>query len=467
MSEVPQALVEGLGEGVVLVDEASRAVVPRLRVVHRVHAEDMASTDPPGPAPAGFQGTEGRPVAESTGEALLGHLLDRAHLIPPDLVGPLVAQEARAAGVLEVAVLLQDYDQVHLQPLTGRGLSGVPVPIAGSPAGQAFASDQLVEEPGPGGSVRLHVPMLDGSDRVGVLSLRLPRVNDGDRQLAWRVAALVADLIVTKDHYTDAFARVRAARPLGLAAQLQRSNLPPLAMTTPAVDLAGILEPAYEVGGDAFDYALDGHRLHVGVFDAMGHGLDAAAMSTVVLAAYRHGRLRDTALSDLYAAMDEVVAASYPGRFATAGIGELDVSSGELRWITGGHPRPLWVRDAQVLGELGGEVSRPLGLGGRPVVESIKLQPGDRVLMFTDGVVEERLDGGEQFGEARLRRMLEQTSGQRLPAGEAVRQLSHALMAARHGRTSDDASLLLVEWKGPPPGDELSPDLPESTPTGL
>jgi hypothetical protein len=424
----------------------------------------VATTDPPHPAPAGSWAAAGRPGGESTGEALLGHLLDRAHLIPPDLVGPLVAQEARAAGALEVAVYLQDHGQVHLQPLTGRGLGGQRTPITGTAAGRAFAGDESVEEACADGSVRLHLPMLDGSDRVGVLSLRLPRVDDADRQLARRLAGLVADLIVTKDAYTDVFARVRAVRPMELAAQLQRSTLPPLAMTTPSVDLAGILEPAYEVGGDAFDYALNGHLLHVGVFDAMGHGLDAAAMSTVVLAAYRHARRGDTELADVYAAMDRVVAGSFPGRFATTGIGELDVRSGGLRWITAGHPRPLWVRDARVLGELGGAVSRPLGLGGRPGVESGQLQPGDRVLLFTDGVVEERLDGGEQFGEDRLRQLLEQTSAERLTAAETVRRLSHALMAARRGRTSDDASLLLLEWKGPPPDDELSPYLPESTP---
>jgi hypothetical protein len=426
----------------------------------------MVSSDARVPAPVGFTGAAARPVDESLGEALLGRLLDRAHLIPPGLVGPLVAQEARAAGVLEIAVLLQDYDQRHLQPLSGPGLGGQRTRIADTPPGQAFTSDEIVEEAGPDRSVRLHVPMLDGSDRVGVLSLRLPRVHDADRQLARRLAGLVADLIVTKDAYTDTFARVRAARPLELAAQLQRSNLPPLAMTTPSVDLAGVLEPAYEVGGDAFDFALNGHRLHVAVFDAMGHGLEAATMCTVVLAAYRHGRRLDLDLADLYAAMDSTVAASFPGRFATVGIGELDVDSGDLRWITGGHPRPLWVRGARVLGEFTGEVCRPLGLGGHPTVVSTRLEPGDRVLAFTDGVVEERFDDGEQFGEDRLRQLLEHTSAAEASAAETVRQLSHALMTARRGRTSDDASLLLVEWKGPPPAEELSPDLPESTPMG-
>jgi hypothetical protein len=426
----------------------------------------MPSTDEhAGSRPAGFRAAaEGQPTAEGMGEALLGRLLDRAHLIPPELVGSLVAQEARAVGITEVGVFLQDYDQVHLQPLSGRGLTGQRVPIADSAAGRAFVSDDGVEEEQPDGSVRLYLPMLDGSDRVGVLSLRLPHVNDADRRLAQRLAGLVADLIVTKNAYTDIFAAIRAARPMSLAAQLQRATLPPLAMTTPAVDLSGILEPAYEVGGDAFDYALNGHVLHVGVFDAMGHGVDAATMCTVVLAAYRHGRRLGAELTELYLAMDGVVAESFPGRFTTAQIGRLDIESGQLTWVNAGHPAPLWVRGARVIGELTGAVSRPLGLGGHPQKRSVQLEPGDRVLLFTDGVVEERIDGGAQFGEARLREMLEATSAEGLPAAEAVRRLSHALMAARQGRTSDDASLLLLEWKGPPPEDELSPNLPEAAP---
>jgi hypothetical protein len=78
-------------------------------------------------------------------------------------------------------------------------------------------------------------------------------------------------------------------------------------------------------------------------------------------------------------------------------------------------------------------------------------------------VVEERLVDGAQFGEARLRELIEQTTAEELSAAEAVRRLSHALMAARAGRTSDDASLLLVEWKSPPWDDELAPDIPEAS----
>lgn len=415
---------------------------------------------------AGFRDPDGRSREESLGERLLGTLLDRAHLIPPRLVGPLVAQELTASGARDVAIWLQDHDQETLAPLTGEGLVGEPLTIDGSRAGEAFRTDARVEEDLPDGGVRLYLPMLDGSDRVGVLGLTLDAVDDVDRRLAQRTAGLVADLVVTKTMYTDTFDRVRTARPMSVSAQLQWRNLPPLAMTTPDIDLAGILEPAYEVGGDGFDYALDEHVLHLAVLDAMGHGLDAAMMSTVAMAAYRHARRADTPLAEMYRAVDRVVGRSFPGRFATAQLAELDSTTGEIRYVNAGHPPALWVRKGRVLGELDGRPARPAGLGaGDPVVHHEQLEPGDRLLFFTDGVVEERLAGGEQFGEARLREMLEQTAAEELSAAETVRRLSHALMSARDGRTSDDASLLLVEWRNPPRDDELSPDIPEATPT--
>ncbi|MGY1806832.1 PP2C family protein-serine/threonine phosphatase [Blastococcus sp. SYSU D00669] len=386
-------------------------------------------------APIGFRDRSGdRSAAESLGEALLGSLLDRAHLIPPRLVGPLVAQEVGAAGGDDVAIHLQDHDQVSLQPLEGRGMAGRRVPIHESPEGRAFSTDELVEAELPDGRRRLHLPMLDGSDRVGVLSVTLPAVSDGDRRLAQRLAGLVADLVVTKSAYTDAFELTRATRPMTLSARLQRDTLPPLAMTTPDVDLAGILEPAYEVGGDSFDYALDEHLLHVAVFDAMGHGLEAATMATVVIAAYRHGRQSGAELTEIYERMDHAVAATFPGRFATAQIGRLDTAGGELSWVNAGHPAPLHVRGGRVVGELTGPITRPVGLAdGRPArVQTARLEPADRVLFFTDGVVEERV-AGEQFGEARLREVIEETTAEGLAAAETVRRLSHALMAARRG----------------------------------
>ena len=311
------------------------------------------------PAGGGFSDGDRRSRRESLGERLLGSLLDRAHLMPPRLIGPLVAQEVAGVGGRDVTVYLQDFDHAVLRPLAGTGLVGSAVPIDGSPAGDAFRTDSRQEVDQPDGSVRLYLPMLDGSDRVGVLALTLDRVDDTDRRLAQRLAGLVADLVVTKSGYTDTFVQARMTAPMSLSAHLQWQMLPPLVMTTPDVALAGALEPAYDVGGDSFDYALDGHTLHLAVFDAMGHGLEAATMATVLIAAYRHGRINGNPLTDIYAEMDGVLAGSYPGRFATAQLGRLDTTTGVLTWINAGHPAALLVRGKRVIGELTGPITRP------------------------------------------------------------------------------------------------------------
>jgi serine phosphatase RsbU (regulator of sigma subunit) len=248
---------------------------------------------------------------------------------------------------------------------------------------------------------------------------------------------------------------------------MQWQTLPPLVMTTPDVALAGILEPSYDVGGDSFDYALNDHVLHLAVFDAMGHGLEAATMATIVLATYRHGRRSNASLPDLYVHMDDVLSATYPGRFATAQVGRLDTVTGSLSWVNAGHPAALLIREGGAVSELTAPITRPVGFGdAAPVVTTTQLAPGDRVLFFTDGVVEERLADGLQFGEARLRELVEQTSADQLSVAETVRLLSHTLMEARGGRTSDDASLLLVEWRGPPRDDELARGIIGGLPAG-
>lgn len=421
-----------------------------------------AGADGDGVPSGGFGDLKGRrPRTESLGEALLGSMIDRAHVLPPRLVAPMVAQEIVAAGGRDVVIYLQDFDQVVLQPLRGEGLAAAgPLRIDGSLPGRAFGSDGSVEQPQPDGSTRLLLSMLDGTDRVGVLAFTLPRVDDTDRRLAKRLAGLVADLVVTKGHYTDVFFTARASQPMSLPAQLQRQLLPPLTMTTPRLSVAGILEPAYEVGGDSFDYALNHDVLSVAIIDAMGHGLDAATMATVAVGAYRHARRAGVDLADLYTAMDAAVSAQFgPDRFASAQMGELDTSTGVLTWVNAGHPAPLLVRGRQVVQELAGPTTLPVGFGGAaPQVQSVALHPGDRVLFFTDGLVEERLaatagQDRQEFGAVRLRDFVDRASSQGASVPETVRRLSRSLMQARGGQTSDDATLLMVQWTGPP-GDE-------------
>ncbi|WP_406517472.1 PP2C family protein-serine/threonine phosphatase [Streptomyces sp. NBC_00134] len=388
--------------------------------------------------------------SEGFGERLLGVLLERAHEMPPHLIAPLIVEVVGRVGGRDVSVLLQDYEQLMLVPLPGRRLTvGERAPIDGSPAGTAFRSGAPVEVPQADG-VRMYLPLLDGSDQVGVLALTLDTVGDDDRWLLHRLADLAAHMLVTKNSYTDQFTQTRRREPMSVAAEIQWSLLPPLSMSTPQVAVAGILEPAYEVAGDSFDYSLNGDILHVATVDAMGHGLDAATMATVAIGAYRHARRTEVGLSGIYAFMDRAIAGQFgPEHFVTAQMMRLNVATGHLQWVNAGHPAPLLIRNQQVVRQLHSPTTLPVGFGGdEPQLSERTRQVGDRVLCFTDGLIEEHDARGGQFGEEQLIACVNRIEHAEEGVRAVVRSLSHTLIQERGGITSDDATLFLIEWRG-------------------
>jgi len=388
--------------------------------------------------------------SEGFGERLLGALLDRAHEMPPQLIGPLVAEEAARIGGRDVCILLQDYGQRVLRPLPGRGLvAGEAEPIDGSVAGRAFLRMTVVEEQCADGT-RMYLPLLDGSDEVGVLVLTLDTVDEDERRLLRRLAGLVADMLVTKNSYTDQFVQARRSRPMSLAAEIQWALLPPMTMITPQVALAGILEPAYGVADDSFDYAINDNVVHLAVIDAMGHGLNAALLATLAVSAYRHARRANIGLAKLYGLMDAAIYGQFgPDQFVTAQMMRLDIATGLLQWVNAGHPAPLLIRERRVVQSLESPTTLPVGFGGAtPRISEQALRRGDRVLFFTDGAIEEHEPGGEQFGEERLIEFVERAALSGDGVQEMVRNLSHALVRARGSVTTDDTALFLVEWRG-------------------
>ncbi|MFF3127448.1 PP2C family protein-serine/threonine phosphatase [Streptomyces sp. NPDC057908] len=397
-------------------------------------------------------GEESVDRSEGFGERLLGLLLDRARLLPPQLIAPLVAEEVARIGGSDVSILLQDYAQELLVPLPGRKLHvSQPEPIMDSPAGRAFLRGEVVEVPQTPSGVRMYLPLLDGSDTVGVMALTLDAVGDDDRRLLSRLSGLVADMLVTKGAYTDQFFQTRRREPMSVSAEIQWTLLPPMSMSVPQVEVAGILEPAYRVAGDSFDYALNDNILHAAVIDAMGHGLDAATMATVAIGAYRHARRVFIGLAEKYAVMDDAISRQFgPDHFVTAQLMHVNIATGEMALVNAGHPAPLLIRDGRVVRQLESATTLPIGFGGEmPRIREHTLQQGDRVLCYTDGIIEEHVNGGEQFGEERLIRCVNRLGEEPSQGLRAdLRRLSHALKRERHGRTSDDATLFMIEWHG-------------------
>jgi serine phosphatase RsbU (regulator of sigma subunit) len=211
-----------------------------------------------------------------------------------------------------------------------------------------------------------------------------------------------------------------------------------------------MLEPAYDNGGDALDYAVNGRTLHVGVFDAMGQGLPAAGVAAFALSAYRHSRRSGDGLVETHAAMDEAVREQYPDRrFVTAIIAQLDLDSGALQWICAGHPPPLVMRNGRAR-SLATRPVPPLGVdlpGPPPDIAAESLEPGDLVLLYTDGLIDARGPGGARFTTEEISEFIVREASAGQPAPETLRRLRHALIERERAELSDDTTALLLEWR--------------------
>lgn len=387
---------------------------------------------------------------------MLQEVLRRAHLASAPDMTVVFAEEARTIGVEPLVVYLLDREQKLLVPVPGPGAGDrEPIPIQGTVAGRAFSSNAIVELEDDGGR-RLWLPLMDGTERLGLTEMtfggRREPVTEPLTALCERYAHLIAALVVNKDQYSDFFERLRRRQPMTMAGELLWELLPPQVLATDAFVLAALLEPCYDMGGDAYDYAInDDGTLHLAVLDGMGHGLAAAGVTAFALAAYRHSRRAGAGLAAMYAAIDAAVHEQYPTtRFVTGLLAKLDVGTGRLRWISAGHPPPLLLRNGQLIGALGLAPSPPLGLrlaDREPVEGEVSLQPGDMVLLYSDGLTEARRPDGELFTEERLAEFIERQAANGRPAPETLRGLRDAIIERGEGDLRDDATALLVEWR--------------------
>jgi serine phosphatase RsbU (regulator of sigma subunit) len=403
---------------------------------------------------SGTPPNESAEIQRLAGE-LLQAVLRRTHLSSASDLAALLAEEGRVIGIDSLVLYILDHEQKCLVPVPGSAAQDRnPVPVQGTVAGRVFISNTIMQLDGDGR--RLWLPLLDGTDRLGVVEM-----NFGDRReplpealvaLCERYAHLIATLITNKDLYSDFFKLIRRRRTMTTASELLWDLVPPQVLATDAFVLGALLEPCYDIGGDAYDYAIneDG-MLHLAVFDAMGHGLAAAGVSAFALSVYRQGRRCGEPLAAVYSAIDAAIAEQYPtSRFVTGLIAELDLSSGRLSWISAGHPPPLLLRAGSLVKTLELAPSPPMGmqLAERPPVEGEEwLEPGDMVLLYTDGLTEARRPDGALFTVERLAEFIERQAANGLPAPETLRGLRQAIIERGEGSLRDDATALLIEWR--------------------
>ncbi|MBL1082544.1 serine/threonine-protein phosphatase [Streptomyces actinomycinicus] len=361
-----------------------------------------------------------------------------------------VARCVRLLGLRHAVVYLADLQQRHLVPLTDVAPTLL---IDASLAGWCYRTQSLRVEESERDGMTAWFPLLDGAERLGALAVHAQVISAESLRQGRALAALLAMMITSKRTYMDSFVRRTRTEEMHLPAEMLRAFLPPRTIGNSDVVSTAVLEPAYDIGGDAFDHSLTATALHTVVLDAMGHNLLSGLTSAVALAACRNARRTDAGLRTLVDGVDEALTRWLPDQFCTGIIAQLDFATGVLQWSNCGHPAPLLIRDQRLVADaLAREADPPMGLrsllsGRDRRVHETRLRPGDRVLLYTDGVIEARMADGRLLGLERFADYVIRASATGEIAPETLRRLIHSLLDSQDSRLRDDATIVMFEWK--------------------
>ncbi|OED45803.1 hypothetical protein ACH42_04595 [Endozoicomonas sp. (ex Bugula neritina AB1)] len=231
------------------------------------------------------------------------------------------------------------------------------------------------------------------------------------------------------------------------------------------VDFNWFFKPSRILGGDMFGYqAIDGENIGFYQLDVAGHGIPSAlfsfSLNNILSESDRRGSLTKELLKEApyyRLRQPEEVLVSLNKRFQTTpeamlyftiAYGVINSRTGSVRLAQAGHPPPLWLKTSSrsVESVSGGGV--PIGMMPDMIYESVVLQfhPGDRLLLYSDGITECENPNGEQFGEQRLMDVLQQGFDDEV---EPLKQRIETAIRQWHGSCSfeDDATFLVLEWK--------------------
>ena len=326
-----------------------------------------------------------------------------AHLVPEQLVA-----EARRAGGVSVALYVVDIDGSHLLRLAGS--PEFPDRIDAPPA----LGPEIVPEGLPEFYERLERQLpgcvaeplwLRGRVTGLLLCVGNPVGSLTD------VAKQGAAALELANDYTDFIEAARRHKPTSPAAEIQQNLFPPRIARIAGAQLAGVLLPSYDVGGDWFDFVENRDAAWLALADAAGNGPTAAGLGAAALGALRAARRDGSDLQQALGLMHETVRKlDNDDFFVTALVARWHAASARITWANCGLP-PAFIVDVQGnLSELEGDPHPALGVGSGErtfTLSERRLHPGERLILLTDGITSRQMEGGGRFGVDGLRRALE------------------------------------------------------------
>ena len=291
--------------------------------------------------------------------------------------------------------------------------------------------------------VRMAVALRTRRGIVGVLLLGAPegreKFGEGEKQLLNSAAEVFALMIENARLNDRALEQEKLRRDLALAAEVQRRLLPPQPPSSPAASLAAFTLAARTIGGDCYDFVeLPGGGIGIAVADVAGKGVAAALLTSVVQTSLRMILADGEVTPALLAArMNRFLHRSTSSAsYATFFYAQLEADGRRLRYVNAGHNPPYLVRRAAAGTDIVELSTGGMVLGMFPDVAyedaEIALHRGDLLVVFTDGVTEARSASDEEFGEDRLKDLLQQSVG--LPAAAISSTLADRMQQWIAGR---------------------------------
>ncbi len=313
-------------------------------------------------------------------------------------------------------------------------------------------------------------PVRNGGEPLGVMEFFSRMIREPDADMLDMMASVCSQVGQFAERRQTEKALLDRERELDLARSIQQARLPKAAPVLAGFDIAGVSNPAQETGGDYLDFIpLPDGSLGVADGDASGHGIAAALLMAETRAYLRALARTETSLGEVLTVVNRHVAEDIGGDFVTLVLARLDPRTRSLVYASAGH-MPGYVLNGR------GEVRTALPSTGLPLGidptaafpdgAALTLEPGDLVLLLTDGIAEAFSPDGPQFGLARALECVRVHRG--ATSGAIVAALVDEVRVFSHGLQMDDMTAVVIQVSPLHPEEQVRRDLPsrETTPGG-
>lgn len=291
-----------------------------------------------------------------------------------------------------------------------------------------------------------HVPVVDEGRLVGLVSAR--DLLDSYMEYLNRQVELRTQELREANRRLEERDREMQLH-MTVAGRIQTRLLPEQPPDSPELHFATYYNPVDPLGGDYYNFATINDR-YVGVLiaDATGHSIPAAMVAIMAHTAFLAGSRRAQQPAALLAHMNRYLHGLTDEHFVTAFYGVVDRQEGRFAYANAGHPKPWLYRSTDSSCQVLEGHGLMLGVAAEAnyTESSIALEPGDRLVLFTDGVTEARSDKGEFFGHERVREVLEQVGHS--SAENIVQTFVDRLRVFRGSLPqADDITIVVAAWR--------------------